>query len=193
MGQSKPLLLWGNEPLVVRMAHVLNQGGAAHVVVVVSPGGRGEQIADVLRPYPFVTVAVNNEPQRGMLSSVQVGVNALQHVGYANRFLVSPCDLPLLDAQSVRAVVSATDNSGSFIAVPMWQNKRGHPALFAGLTNTVLALNPQDGGLNRLVDDPAQRIITVPATSDGVLRDADTPEDWQKLTDAHCRPTTNRI
>jgi CTP:molybdopterin cytidylyltransferase MocA len=182
MGVSKALLPCPPDggPLVRRVARALAEGGASPVFAVVAPGAGGEAVAAALAGEPGVVVAVNPDPDRGMLSSVQAG---LAYALPADAFLVCPCDLPRLEPRHVRAVLETGRAQPDIIVAPAFGGKRGHPTLFpASLASEIMALDPTAFGLNEILRRHAALVVEVPQLDDAVLRDADTPDEWRELT-----------
>lgn len=176
MGTPKALLCWKGEPLVRRVATALRDGGCERVLIVVGPGETGREIAGAVGGLSGVEISVNPEPERGMLSSVQIGLSVLER----NAFLVCPCDLPGLSAEHVRSVVAGWDGEGDGIVAPTRAGQRGHPTLFGPeLVAAAQSLNPAQFGLNQLL---RMRAVTeVNVDDDGPFRDADTPAAWSAL------------
>jgi molybdenum cofactor cytidylyltransferase len=182
MGTPKPMLEWGGQPLVRQMALALREGGASRVLVVVRADA-GAAVAEAIAGVPDAKSIVNPSPERGMLSSVQEGVRAL--VGPdIEAFFVSPCDLPKLQPKHVAAVLAGWRQSETAIAVPIFTGRRGHPTLFgAKLADEILSLNPLEFGLNEILKRHAGDVREIDMPDDGVLRDADTPDEWRALQD----------
>jgi molybdenum cofactor cytidylyltransferase len=171
MGTAKPLLDWKGKPLVEWLADVLIAGGASRTVVVVGPGETGSAVASL-----GLETTVNREPERGMLSSVHVGLIELGE----GPFLVCPCDLPKLTAAQVRSVLGGWGGGDAEIVAPVRAGKRGHPTLFgSNYWRTALELDPEQVGLNELLKNYPVTEITV--DDDGPFRDADTPDEWTRL------------
>lgn len=191
MGTPKPLLRYppgpDGLPLVRRVARALHQNSAAaeRVLVVVAPEMPGEAIAAAVRGEPGVEIVVNPDPERGMLSSVQAGLRrrAFSSPGpLPAAFVVCPCDLPKLEPEHVAAVLHAWEGEPGGIVAPTFGGKRGHPTLFgAGLVQEVLALDPVNYGLNEILKRHADRVCETALDDDAVLRDTDTPEEWQAV------------
>lgn len=170
MGTPKPLLAFQGETLAARLTRTLREGGAEEVVLVTGPT---TELA-----VPGARTEINAEPERGMLSSVQAGLQALPE-GAA--LLVCPCDLPLLLPEHVSAVIEGWDGSPEALVRPMRLGKGGHPALFGpGLRTEILALDATQYGLNAL--QKKYRCTDIQIEDDGPFLDADTPADWAELT-----------
>ena len=171
MGTPKPLLGWRGKALVEHLADVLLAGGVSRVVTVVGPDDTGREISAL-----GLETALNPAPERGMLSSVHIGLDALGE----GAFLVCPCDLPRLTPEHVRAVLEAWDGSDSALVAPVREGKRGHPTLFGGeLRRKARELDPARFGLNELLKTCPVTEITV--DEEGPFRDADNPADWDAL------------
>jgi molybdenum cofactor cytidylyltransferase len=181
MGRAKLLLPFGAGTVVGGTVRALGEGGAREVALVVAAGD-GE-LAAWGRERGLV-VMVNPEPERGMLSSVRCGLEALGGVGELSRrgvpLLVSPADLPRLAAVTVGAVVAALCE-GALLAVPVYEGKRGHPLGIAP------ALLPEIGGLDlavglhQLLERHGAAVVEVPVDDPGAVRDVDTPADYRRL------------
>jgi molybdenum cofactor cytidylyltransferase len=118
-----------------------------------------------------VVVAANPEPERGMMSSIRVGVRAVPD-GIA--VLVWPVDHPFVSHETVRELLAACDSD---IVVPECDGTSGHPTFFAGaLVPLILALDDA-GGLNRLVHRYPERVRRLTVDDPGVTVDVDRPDD----------------
>lgn len=171
MGTPKPLLGWNGKSLVEHLAGVLLEGGASRTIVVVGPDETGRAIANL-----GLETVVNPEPERGMLSSVHVGLIALGE----GPFLVCPCDLPKLTESQVRAILESWGGDDGEIVAPARAGKRGHPTLFGKAHwRNALELDPMAFGLNVLLKNYPITEITV--DDEGPFRDADTPSEWKSL------------
>ena len=176
MGRPKLLLPFRGRPLIAAVVDALRAGGADTIVLVIAP--EDEELRAWARQ-TGVDVAVNPEPERGMLSSIQEGLAALPR---DQILLVSPADLPNLRAESVAELLRRTIDVDAPLAVPVYQGKRGHPlAIAPALIPEILTLDPGIG-LKQLRDRHAAGLLEVPVDDPGVVQDVDTPEDYDKLT-----------
>jgi molybdenum cofactor cytidylyltransferase len=176
MGRPKLLLPFRGRPLIAAVVDALRAGGASTIVLVIAP--EGEELRAWARQ-TGVDVAINPEPERGMLSSIQEGLAALPR---DQILLVSPADLPRLRADSVAGLLRRMADAGAPLALPVYQGKRGHPlAIAPELIPEILTLDPAIG-LKQLRDRHAAGLLEVLVDDPGVVQDVDTPEDYEKLT-----------
>lgn len=183
MGTPKALLPWQGEPLVRHVARALREGGAERVAVVVGPDATGQAIADAIADLPGVFPLVNPNPERGMLSSVQAGMQeAARNLSKVTAWLVCPCDLPLLASDHVAAVLATWDGDDQIIVVPTFGGKRGHPTLFGNYwTTEILSRDAAQAGLNAVLAGHPDAVREAPVADAAVVRDADTPDEWRAL------------
>jgi glycerophosphoryl diester phosphodiesterase/CTP:molybdopterin cytidylyltransferase MocA len=182
MGRAKLLLPLRGRPLIAGVVEALRGGGVKTIVVVTSSGD--EELRAWARA-AGLTVAVNADPERGMLSSIREGVAAAGGAAELARrgttLLVSPADLPNLRAATVSALLQRMATNGAPIAVPVYRGKRGHPlAIAPALIPELDALDPQVG-LKQLRDRHAAELLEVEVEDPGVVQDVDTPEDYRRL------------
>lgn len=173
MGQPKALLPLRGRSFVGQIAETARAVGVSSVVVVVGPP-HADAIARALPP--GAARAFNPDPSRGMLSSVQAGISSLP--ARATAALVWPVDIPLVRAETVRAILDASPGK---LIIPQLGKRGGHPiriprARFAEL----MALDPARG-LKGLVEARPAEVVRLPVDDKGVLTDVDTPEDFAKL------------
>ena len=204
MGRPKLLLpVEGGETVVGATVRPLIEGGADRVCLVIGPlGERSGEIdqRDARRLHDWalqqdLLVAVNPDPERGMLSSVLAGITALggaDTLAAAGQvLLVTPADLPGLRPSTVRAVLRALHRSraeeDAALAVPIVtqgsRSRRGHPlAIAPRLLPEVAGLDlDAPGGLRQLLDRHPDEILEVEVDDPGCIHDVDTPEEYREV------------
>jgi len=181
MGSPKALLPFGTGTVLEECVARLHEGFVERVIVVL--GSDAERIR-VSLPTLFaeegVEAVFNERHASGMLSSVQCGVRAAD-ADVADGFLLSLLDQPFVRGATIRAVVEAFRSTERRIVVPTFGGQRGHPiCLAASLRDAILALGNAEGGLRTLIRQREDETLLLPVDSDEVLRDMDTPEDYQR-------------
>jgi molybdenum cofactor cytidylyltransferase len=169
------------------------RGGATDVPILVTAAGpAGERVRAAASASASGNVyhALNEHPERGMLSSLQAGL-ALLPPG-ADAFLIFPVDFPLVRGADVHQLTAAfaTRRPDEQIFVPSFAHRRGHPVLVdARLAPAFLALDPRDptASARSVLGAPEQERATVfvAAAGDRGLLDMDTPEDYRRSLDRY--------
>lgn len=124
-----------------------------------------------------VETIVNAEPERGMFSSIQLGLAAAG----GRVVLVLPADMPFVSAATVAAVAGRATATGATV-VPSHTGRRGHPiAIPRPLCNALLTMPPSITLKEALAAlSTASEILEVDDA--GVLRDVDVPADLRPTT-----------
>ncbi len=187
MGTQKLLLPFGDTTVVGAVVRTAADSCAEGVLVVL--GADRERVRAELEPGrepdrgagPAGTAAiaftVNEDYPSGMLSSIQAGFRALPPDAEAAVVMLG--DQPFLPSRVVDAVIAAYRESGKGIVIPAFRGRRGHPVLVdIKYRDEVLALDPADG-LRQLMRAHSGDIQEVDVDDAGILRDLDTPEDYQ--------------
>lgn len=170
-GFPKPLLHADGDRFVERVLATLADAGVDDRVVVL--GHEHEAVRERAR-FGDARILVNDEYERGMLSSVQVGVRA---AGDAEGLFLWPVDFPFAPARAVRRLGEAFDGDADVVQ-PTVDGERGHPVLFAASTFEALLSAPEDEGARAVVYDEETDVAEVPVDDERVLVDVDTPSEY---------------
>jgi molybdenum cofactor cytidylyltransferase len=187
MGGPKALLALEGETFLARVARGLGRPGVERVTAVL--GHDADRIRQEAPLPPDVATIVNLRYTDGMLTSILAGLDRAQ-AGGADAVLVHPVDHPLLDAETVDAVVAALAR-GATIAVPSHGGRRGHPAGFARGAWTALREAAPDEGARGVLTRHPEWIVHVPAGEDCLLG-VNTPEDYERLKERQRRRKADR-
>ena len=184
MGRPKQLLPVDGKPILLRVIDRITSAGPDGVVVVT----RSEIAAELqLEKRPDALVVCNDDPDTAMIDSILLGADALARE-YSpvpdDGILVLPGDFPGVSAQTVRECTAAFQEDPVRVVVATHNCRRGHPVVLpVALLDRVRAL-AGTGGLNQLLRESGDRITELPTTDPGVLRDVDTPADYQHFDGA---------
>ena len=86
----------------------------------------------------------------------------------------------------MNTLVARWRESDRAILIPTCGGRRGHPVFFGSdIFEEILSLGP-DQGLNTVVRRVPSRITEVTVENPGVLRDIDTPEEFENLLRENC-------
>ncbi|MDO8606610.1 MAG: nucleotidyltransferase family protein [Phaeospirillum sp.] len=168
MGRDKRLAEIGGVPMVVLAVRAAVEAGLDPVVVVTGP-----EPLSVLPP--GLIVVSNPAPERGMASSLALGIAALPSQAAAAVVLLG--DMPRVTALHVAALAAAyAPESGHEIAVPVSGGRRGNPVLLGRRFFAEMRGLTGDKGARGLLIQHGGSVVEV-EMDQGVLIDVDTPED----------------
>ncbi|GAB6054351.1 hypothetical protein JCM17960_31710 [Magnetospira thiophila] len=112
----------------------------------------------------------------GLSTSLKVGIEALpdDRAGV----LVMLGDMPFVQPQTVTALLTCFEESGG-ICLPMYQGHRGNPVLWPRAFFPAIGDLTGDQGARSLLAGHSAQVRTVSVTDDGILRDLDSPRDFE--------------
>ena len=175
-GSAKQLAVVNGVPLVRRAAEAALGAGARPVVVVL--GASAKSIAPVLDGLSEVTSVVNDEWSTGMASSLVSGLRALRNEPHLDGVLVTLADQPAVDADSLRTLISAFDDTNRIVAAA-YSGTFGVPALFGREHIESLLTLHGDNGAGFWLRDRSSKVTCV--SLDVAAFDLDTPHDMTRL------------
>jgi len=181
MGRAKALLpLAGGDTFLVRIVRTFLEAGVDDVVVVL--GHEADAIAASCAasgvPARFV---VNSEYDRGQWSSLIAGLGTVDRPGVAG-VLVTPVDVPLVSAVTVRAVIDRYRRSHARIVRPTSGARHGHPLLIdRSLFPELRAADPSEGA-KPVVRAHASPEGDLDIADEGAFTDIDTVADYERIT-----------
>lgn len=176
MGRPKALLDLDGRTFVRCILDTLRQGGAADAVVVVRPGAAG--VAEEVSAAGFGRVVENTNPDRGQLSSLIAGLDAVDAPG-VTAVLVTLVDVPLVRPSTVTALLARTLVSSAPILRAAHRGRHGHPVVFR--RDVFAALRTADPAVGAKAVVRAFEVEDVEVDDPGVVRDVDTPLDYERL------------
>jgi len=176
MGSAKLLLPMGKSTIIETVIGGVLRSRPDGVLVVL--GSDREKLEPVIGKYPVRTV-FNPDFSQGMLSSVKRGFEAVPPD--ARAVLIFLGDQPAPPASVSGRIIAAFRKTGKGIVLPAYRGRRGHPVLVdLKYRDEVRALDPRIG-LRQLLRAHPDDVFEVKVRTPAVLRDIDTPEDYQAL------------
>ncbi len=170
-GSPKLIAKLGGQPLLDRTVRALLDGHVARVVVVAPRTGAfdGVPILEDSR----VSVVVNPDPNRGMFSSIQTG---LQATADGDPILILPGDMPFVRSSTVAAVMKAYAREKCFV-IPQRHKRHGHPIALPGAIRTAALAAAPTSTLDALIKSQKLKHFELEVDDKGILHDVDTPAD----------------
>jgi molybdenum cofactor cytidylyltransferase len=184
MGRPKMVLPWGDTTVIGRVVEVLCQAEIQPVVVVT--GGARCQVEAALSGSSAQLVFNPDYERNEMLVSLQLGLGVLGvDVGAA---LVVLGDQPQIELDVVQSILVRYWSGQAPLVVPSFRMRRGHPWLVERrLWKAILDLDPTST-LRDLLNQYSEQIDYLNVASRSVLRDLDTPEDYQRERPTGTKP-----
>ena len=127
------------------------------------------------------TFLINDDPDRGQLSSLIVGIDAAEAHGQVDAVLVVPVDVPLVSAKTIRTLLDRAATVDAAILRATSNGVHGHPVLFKRAVFDELRRADPSLGARAVVRADPRRVENVEMGDDGVTIDVDFPEDYARL------------
>lgn len=177
MGDFKPLLNIGSMSIVKRIVATLKQAGAEKLVMVT--GYNAEALEHHLAGSGIVFLRNENYAHSYMFDSAKIGLSYL--ADKCDRILFTPVDIPLFTASTVSVLL----DSGAELACPTFNGQTGHPLLLSAEVAKQLLRDSGEGGMQGAITRCGVDMLEISVEDEGILHDADTPQDYKKLLDFH--------
>ena len=177
MGDFKPLLNIGSMSIVRRIVATLKQAGAENIVLVT--GYNAEVLERHLAGSGLVFLRNEDYEHTHMFDSAKIGLAYL--ADKCDRILFTPVDIPLYTA----ATVSALLDSGAELACPMFDGQSGHPLLMSDYVARKILSDSGEGGMRGAITRCGVDMTDIIVDDEGILHDADTPLDYNRLLEYH--------
>ena len=176
MGTPKGLLPAGDGTFVGRILQTLRDAGIAETVIVVRPGDSA--IEAEIEAARYGRPVINPNPERGQLSSVITGLDAVDRTG-VDAVLVTLVDVPLLRPGTVSALCRRAATSRAPIVRAVYRGRHGHPVIFK--REVFGSLRQADPAIGAKAVVRAFPVEDVEIDDPGIAEDVDTPDDYRRL------------
>jgi molybdenum cofactor cytidylyltransferase len=164
------------KPIVAHVAGAALKSGADPVIVVT--GFDAPRVAVALGELS-VTIVHNAAFDDGLSSSLKAGLSALPPDSDGALILLG--DMPAIEGSVLSALMAAFTGRDA-ICVPVQDGRRGNPVLWgAAYFDEIMRLSG-DVGAKSLMARHSEHVTEVPAGSDSIFADVDTPADLARLT-----------
>jgi molybdenum cofactor cytidylyltransferase len=174
MGKPKSLLGFGDTTFLGQIVSVLRRSVVDRITVVL--GADAETIQRSI-DLSGADVVINKDYRKGQLSSL---IAALENAPPdTDAILVCLVDNPFISATVVNKIVHTFTETGSPIVVPVFNKKRGHPALFSRSLFDALANAPAEEGARHVVYSNEDKVVEIEMPQSSIVISIDTPEDYR--------------
>ena len=179
MGQPKQLLPWGEKTLIEHQVETLINVGNPVIVVL---GNASESVIPLLEKYD-IEIGINKNWETGLGSSVVSGIKyVVEKYPDPEGVMTTLLDLPLISVQHYQNLLKTFQpGTGQIIISTSVNGWKGVPAVFDRCYFNELKDLKGDEGAKNIIRKHVDKTIGIDC---GVmLKDLDTPEDYQKLTE----------
>jgi molybdenum cofactor cytidylyltransferase len=191
MGRPKLSLPLGEKTVLEHVIAAVKAAGVAHVLVVVVAPHVAElaTLAEAAGADAFRLA----EETPDMRATIERGLDWLEthyHPRPDDAWLLLPADHPTMSPVPIQPLLRAAEaDAKASVFVPIYQGKRGHPTLIRWrLTGAIHALRA-GAGLNALFRAVSDEVMELPTDCADVVRDMDTPEDYEALQKRYADPS----
>jgi len=170
MGFPKVLLAQNGQPVLRKMVDELRQAGWGQVAVGISELDLSETIA---ASAPGVEIILNPEPERGMISTLRLGLDWAGEE--AAGILAWPVDHPLVKRETLRRILQASSRGN--VIIPVYDGRKGHPTWWGRCAWNALRSDLADGGARQILPSLKDQIIQMEVSDASVRINVNTPEE----------------
>jgi molybdenum cofactor cytidylyltransferase len=173
MGELKQLMPLGEGTIIEQAIDNLLASAVDEVIVVL--GHKAGEIKRAIAARP-VKITVNPDYEEGMSTSIIAGLRLVDPKAQA--VMLALGDQPLVESQTINRLIDEFRKSDKGIALPTYKGKRGNPVIFAIKYKPELLKLKGDIGGRDIVKRHPQDVLEVAVSSEGVITDIDTEEDY---------------
>lgn len=177
MGKFKPMLSLGSISVAQRIIATLQQAGVSQIVVVT--GYNADELERHLAKNGVIFLRNENYKNTEMFDSACIGLSYLREK--CERILFTPVDVPLFRADTVEELLKKRSD----VVYPVCCGIKGHPILLSSKTIDRILDYDGEGGLGGALQELDVSKAYVYIDDEGVLYDADTPEEFVQLLEYH--------
>jgi molybdenum cofactor cytidylyltransferase len=174
MGKPKPLLKFKDKTFLEQIISVLKSSDIDTITVVL--GAEAENIQKSI-DLSDTNVLRNNNYQRGQLSSL---IAALENIPEdTEAILLCLVDSPFITKNLVNNIIARFKQTTGPIIVPVFNNQRGHPTLFANSLFNELLNAPEDQGARYVLYSNEDKVTELQTSEPAARIGIDTAADYK--------------
>ncbi len=177
MQAFKPMLRLRSSTVIETAISTLRSTDVGEIAVVT--GNHSRILMKHLSPAGVTCLYNGRYNMTDMFDSAKLGLAFLKD--RCDRIFFLPGDVPLFSKNSLTSMKDEMDRSGCEILLPVHGDKIGHPILINSSAVPSLLDYQGGGGLKGAIDSFGGLKSTVELDDEGMLLDADTPEDYERL------------
>jgi molybdenum cofactor cytidylyltransferase len=176
MGTPKALLPYRGSTFLQHLIEVTRHPRVGLTKIVLGAGA--QLIRDTLH-LDEASVVINNEWEKGQLSSIQAAVRSLAAAG-TDGMILCPVDHPLVSANLVAHLIEQFDSTGKLVVLPTYKGRRGHPLIFRASLYDELLQASATVGARQVVWAHRDEVLEVATDEEGIILNLNDPETLRK-------------
>jgi len=169
MGEWKMILPFAGKTIIENSVY---QALAVCSKVILVAGYRCQELKKLFAAEKRVMVAVNDDYERGMFSSVKLGTGAVS----SEWFFIGLGDMPLVKPETYRLLMKY---KGTDAVIPKYHGKKGHPLLLSPRVKEAIINYKKESTLREVLADFPNLLI--PVAAENILIDIDNLKDYKTL------------
>ena len=177
MGDFKPMLAIGSISIAQRIVANFRQAGTDKIVMVT--GFNATALERHLAGNGIVFLRNEEYEHTQMFDSVRIGLDYLKDK--VDVVFFTPVDIPLFSSSTLTHLL----DSGASIACPTYGGEDGHPIMISSDQIDAILKDSGSNGLKGAIESCPTPMVRIPVDDPGILRDADTPDDYAELLKLH--------
>jgi molybdenum cofactor cytidylyltransferase len=177
MGEDKALLRWGEKTFLGHLLAALENSRVGLVRVVL--GANAEAVQERIH-FGRAQVVVNQEWEKGMLSSFVAALDTLPH-DMVEAAVLCLVDHPCISSRLIQTLINRFYETGKPIVVPTYRGQRGHPTLFAARLFDEIQAAPLEVGARQVVYQHEADILEVATEEEGILLNTNDRAAYEKI------------
>lgn len=130
-----------------------------------------------------IQVVINPNFRKGMTTSIQAGVNAASDK--STGYMICLADQPLMQASDYNEIIERFEvlvqHDVKCIVVPLYNGQKGNPVIFSSAYRDEILGHAEMEGCKEIVKANMEHVYNVEMINDNILKDVDTPGDYDKL------------
>ena len=176
-GSPKALARLHGQTIIEHVLKELLQSNVDQIIVVL--GAHMEQIKPLLLNHKKIKVVYNKDYNLGQTSSFKAGLREINNE--VQGIMLLPIDYPLLRAKTIDLLIARFAEKKSSILVPVFNEKRGHPPIFAvSLKEELLALD-DNKGINTVIHKHEDDLEDFSVWDAGVIKTFNTQQELESI------------
>ncbi|MGA9767959.1 MAG: nucleotidyltransferase family protein [Blastocatellia bacterium] len=176
LGRPKQLLMVDECSLLRRAIESALASVCQPIAVVL--GAFATRLIEELIDLPAYVV-INPHWEKGMSSSIRIGIDALEAGLKIEAAIIMLCDQPFVTAEIIDDLVAAYRATGRQIVASEYGGTLGAPALFGRPLFADLKMLEEAEGAKKVINEHASQVLRIPFAQGAI--DIDTPMDYARF------------